>query len=79
MLTLSVSIAKGKGSLTHNNRVFSAENVDVERTKDNIIYKRESLESAYKNCFEQAIHDYNAKQKRADRKINGVPDRKSVV
>lgn len=72
MSILSVSVCKGKGSLRHNNRVFYADNIDKSRTKDNIVYKNESLEIAYKNCFEKAIEEYNTKQKRKDRKIDGV-------
>lgn len=68
----SISIAKGKGSMTHNNREFITDNVDKNRTKDNVIYKQESLADAYEHCFGQAILDYNAKQKRKDRHINGV-------
>ncbi len=63
---------KGKGSLAHNNREFIADNVDSDRTKYNIYYKQESLETAYTNCFAEAIENYNAKQKRKDRHINGV-------
>ncbi len=63
---------KGKGSLAHNNRDFIAENVDPDRIKDNIYYKQEPLEEAYKNCFAEAIEQYNAKQKRKDRRIAGV-------
>lgn len=70
--TASISVCKGKGSLNHNNREFITENVDPNRTKDNIIYVRESLEQAYEKCFGQAVSDYNAKQKRADRRIDGA-------
>lgn len=67
----SISVCKGKGSLAHNNRDFVTENVDRDRIKDNIIYKQESLQDAYERCFGQAVEDYNARQKRADRRING--------
>lgn len=72
MAKASISIAKGKGSMAHNNRDFVTENVDKSRTADNITYKKESLEDAYKHCFGKAIDEYNAKQKRADRRIDGV-------
>lgn len=58
--------------MNHNNREFVTDNVDRERTKDNITYIRESLESAYEHCFGEAIEEYNAQQKRNDRKIDGV-------
>lgn len=72
MARASISIAKGKGSMAHNNREFITENVDKDRIKDNITYKQESLTDAYEHCFGQAIQDYNDKQKRNDRKIDGV-------
>lgn len=72
MTRASISIAKGKGSMAHNNREFITENVDKDRIKDNITYKQETLTDAYEHCFGQAIKDYNDKQKRNDRKIDGV-------
>ena len=69
----SISVVKGKGSLNHNNREFvTMSNVDRNRIKDNITYKCESLEDTYRHCFDEAIKNYNAKQKRADRRIDGV-------
>lgn len=68
----SISIAKGKGSMAHNNREFVTENVDRSRMADNITYASEPLEVAYEKCFGKAIEEYNAKQKRADRRIDGV-------
>ncbi len=68
----SISVVKGKGSMAHNNRDFVTENVDKSRIADNIIYKQESLEDAYGHCFGEAIQNYNDKQKRADRRIDGV-------
>lgn len=72
MTRASISIAKGKGSMAHNNREFITENVDKDRIKDNIVYKQESLTDAYEHCFGQAIKEYNTKQKRKDRQIDGV-------
>lgn len=72
MAKASISIVKGKGSMNHNNREFFTENVDKNRTPDNITYKRETLEQAYEKCFGQAVEEYNAKQKRADRRIDGA-------
>lgn len=63
----TLSFVKGKGSLTHNNRSFIADNVDPGRVEDNVIYVRQSLEEAYETCFGDAIREYNAKQKRKDR------------
>ena len=68
----TISVVKGKGSVAHNNREFVAENVIEERIEDDISYKKESLEDAYEHLFGDAIREYNERQKRADRKIDGV-------
>lgn len=64
----TISFPKGKGHLTHNNRDFISKNVVPERTYWNRIYMQESLEEAYEKCFGQALMDYNAAQKRKDRR-----------
>lgn len=37
MNTKTISMCQGKGSLSHNNREFSAKNIDSSRTADNIV------------------------------------------
>ncbi len=64
-----ISHCQGKGSLTHNNRKFSAKNVDGSRTKDNVVFVEQPISEAYEHLFGAAVERYNAKQKRADRKI----------
>ena len=59
----------GKGSVTHNNRSFTAENVDSERTHLNIDYCNEPIKKVYHELFDEALKQYNDKQKRKDRKI----------
>lgn len=54
----------------HNTREYIADNVDPARIKNDVILKRETLQEAYENCFGAAMEEYNAKQKRSDRKIN---------
>lgn len=71
-MDISLSFITGQGNLDHNNRTFISDNIDKARIKDNIIYKRESLEKAYDNLFGKYIEEYNEKQKRKDRQINGV-------
>lgn len=71
-MSKSVSVSKGKGSLRHNNRTIITDNVDPTRTHLNTYYKQEPLKEAYEKCFGAAIEEYNDKQKRADRKIDGV-------
>lgn len=65
----TISVAKGKGNIRHNNRDFISDNIDKTRIKDNIIYVQQPLEQAYQEIFGQAVQEYNNKQKRADRKI----------
>ena len=65
----TISFAKGKGNIRHNNRDFISENIDKTRIKDNIVYVQQPLEEAYQEIFGQAVQEYNNKQKRADRKI----------
>ena len=68
----SITIAKGTGDsdLMHDTREHIAENVDSARIKNNVILKRETLQEAYENCFGAEQAEYNAKQKRKDRKID---------
>ena len=66
----TISFVKGKGSIRHNNRSFTASNVDGSRSSMNVIYVQISLEEAYEKIFGEAVSDYNAKQKRNDRKID---------
>lgn len=74
MSAVSVSFVQGEGALAHNNREYINKNVDVERIKDNINYKNETLEDAYEKCFGDSVERYNSKQKRSDRKINDYLD-----
>lgn len=66
----TISFPKGDGSLAHNNREFIANNVCPERTGWNKTYIRESIADAYEKCFGEAVREYNAGQKRSDRKIS---------
>ena len=68
-MSKTISFVKGKGSINHNNREFTAKNVDASRTSMNVVYVQIPIEKAYEEIFGQAVEDYNAKQKRSDRKI----------
>lgn len=59
----------GKGSINHNSRKFKAENIDVDRTHQNITYCNEPIKQVYHTLFDEALQRYNDKQKRADRRI----------
>ena len=65
----TISIMLGKGSIHHNERKFTAENVDKERTKNNITYYNEDIKIVYHKLFDDALKKYNEKQKRNDRII----------
>lgn len=65
----TISAMVGKGSVTHNSRSFTAENVDSERTHLNIDYCNEPIKKVYHEMFDNALAKYNAKQKRKDRVI----------
>lgn len=74
-MSKTISFVKGKGSINHNNREFTAKNVDASRTSMNVIYVQIPIEKAYDDIFGEAIADYNAKQKRSDRKIGNYPSK----
>lgn len=48
-----------KGSLTHNNRNFTAENIDRTRTGNNITYCHEDLKQVYQELFGAALERYS--------------------
>lgn len=71
----TISFCQGKGSLSHNNRDFTPKNVDPTKSCNNITFVKIPIAEAYDICFAEAVERYNAKQKRADRKIkNGYFD-----
>lgn len=63
MAKTSISVVKGRGSMNHNNREFSTQNVDQSLTKNNITYKKESLEQAYQKLFQEEVDRYNLGKK----------------
>lgn len=65
----TASLCQGKGSLSHNMRLFTANNVDSPRTKDNIVFVNIPQQLMYERLFSSAVSEYNARQKRNDRKI----------
>ena len=70
----SISGVIGKGDLYHNNRRFVAENVDKSRIADNITIISEDVKSVYHELFDEALAEYNSKQKRRDRIIKDYHD-----
>lgn len=65
----TISGMMGKGSISHNERKFIAENVDATRTVRNEVLISDKLNDVYHELFDDALERYNAKQKRNDRKI----------
>ena len=59
----------GDGVVAHNRRTYFAENVDPTRTHLNIEYCYTPIEQAYHELFDEALAEFNAKQKRKDRCI----------
>ena len=66
----TISAMVGKGSAAHNSREFIAENVDRERTPNNIEYINEPIKEVYHEMFDEALERYNERQTRNDRKID---------
>ena len=51
MSTKTISMCQGKGSLSHNNRDFTAKNIDSSRTADNIVFVQQELGEVYDQLF----------------------------
>ena len=60
----------GKGSVSHSDRKFKAENIDAEHTSQNITYCNDPIKQVYHTLFDEALERHNDKQKRADRRID---------
>ena len=60
-LKRTISVMVGKGSVNHNSRKFSAQNVDKERTENNVVYCNENIKKVYENLFGEAVKRYNEK------------------
>ena len=58
-----------KGSIAHNSREFVAPNVDRNRSHENITIVKEDIKAVYHELFDKPLAEYNAKQKRKDRRI----------
>ncbi len=65
----TISAMVGHGSVSHNSRKFHAKNTDPERSHLNVTYCQENIKAVYHELFDEALERYNAKQTRADRKI----------
>jgi hypothetical protein len=77
MSKLSISFTLSKAStpsgginLEHNSRETIADNVDMNRIKDNVVYVEQDVRDAYDELFSEALETYNAKQKKPCRRID---------
>lgn len=66
----TISFIRGKGNINHNNRKFLTNNIDKNRVKNNIVYVQNDLKNMYTEIFQEAVDEYNSKQKRSDRRID---------
>ena len=66
---VTISGMTGAGSIRHNNRSFSAANVDRSRTEQNITFCNEDLKQVYHMVFDEALAAYNAKKTKTRDKI----------
>ncbi len=66
---VTISGMTGRGSIRHNNRTFSAANIDRSRTALNVTFCREDLKQVYHQVFDEALAVYNAKKKKSRDKI----------
>lgn len=71
----TMSIAKGRGDLRHNNREFRPKNADPQRKDKNITLVHEDLQKVYHELFDESVIKYNDTQKRNDRKIKNYFDK----
>ena len=68
-MAVTISGMTGRGSIRHNNRTFSAANIDRSRTAQNVTFCREDLKQVYHLVFDEALVAYNAKKKKTRDKI----------
>lgn len=69
MSKMTVSCCVGKGSIRHNNRDFYADNVNCEKSHNNISYVKENIRDVYSELFDKALAEYNAKKTKTRDKI----------
>ena len=69
----TISFKQGRGNRIHNLRRYPdgkmPKNIHTDMTQENIIWHDETLAHAYHRIFDDAVKEYNSKQKRNDRKI----------
>lgn len=66
---VTISGMTGKGSIRHNNRSFTAKNVDRSREEQNIVFCNEPIKQVYQDVFGKALEEYNSKKTKSRDKI----------
>lgn len=69
IMSRTISVMVGKGSVSHNSRAFNAANTDPARSYLNRCYCNDDISQVYHDLFSAALSRYNDKQTRTDRKI----------
>jgi len=70
-----ISMPQGRGSLKHNIRDYTQEeraihkNIHFDKSDQNIVFVHKDIKDAYEEIFGDSVREYNAKQRRNDRKI----------
>lgn len=83
MPTVSFKKATHSTSIKHNNREFNREDklspfhkhIDFDKTNENVIFEKTNIRDKYQEIFGDSVQEYNAKQKRKDRKIENYYDK----
>ena len=72
-VTISFQQEANAAKVEHNRRTTYMQkvlkNIDPDLTCNNVIFRDVSLQQAYHNAFDDAVLEYNRKQKRKDRQI----------
>lgn len=80
MRTNTASVSRGRVAPTHNTREYVTDrahcpdHIHYDRIKDNLVLINEPIRNAYDRLFGDALDAYNAKQTRADRRIDSYLD-----
>lgn len=79
-MKLTGSISRGKSAPQHNLRTcYTARNmpehIHADRTADNVVLVNRDIKELYRELFDDARKEYNAKQTRDDRKIDNYLDK----
>lgn len=69
MSKYTMTFRKGRGNQKHNSRELKQKHVDQSRTKDNVVMFEKDIREVYHEKFDEAVAEYNSKQKRKDRII----------